>query len=79
MKYIVDTFDPYMDLEQAKYRFKINDTDFCVKEVEIEGGKPKIYQRIDDTEERKFRIYDTFEDAMSYVRLVQLLNGGSNV
>ena len=67
--YIVDAYSPYARNTNVLYRFLYHDQWWAIRRIALEWGKPngETMLEFDDTYSR-FRYYDTFEQAMAYVR-----------
>lgn len=67
--YIVDVYNPYARNENVIYRFIYNKQWWAIRRVELEWGKPRGETALEmDDEFSRFHYYDTFEDAMAYVK-----------
>ena len=78
MAYIIGTYNRYeqFDREHSKYVVEINGQWYAVKEVELEWGVPKVPLHIDQDESsnRQYCTYGTYEEAMRFVRQVKSMN-----
>lgn len=66
--FIVDTYNKYTS-DNVKSIFSVNGNLYCIKEVELNFGKP-ILHSIEESEDKslRFHLYDTYEDAEKFVR-----------
>ena len=78
MAFIVGLYNRFeqFDRQHAKYIFEINGTWYAIKEVELEWGIPKVPLHIDEDESmnRQYYVYDTYEDALQFVRQIKMMN-----
>ena len=77
MAYIIDTFNKYnkWDREHAQYTFSINECPYAIMEVPISNGLPQVQEHIDrDTYPALYRIYDTLDDALAFVKYIKQMN-----
>ncbi len=74
--YVVDVYNPYINPETIRKVVKVNDLKICIREVELEWGKPKLSYFDDNNLD--FYLYDTYEEAEKYIFLIKSLEG-SNV
>lgn len=79
MAFIVDCYNKYdnWDREHSKYVFEINGQEYAIKEVILFWGKPRLPLRIgenQDSENTSYFIYNSFENAMSFVHTIKSLN-----
>ena len=79
MAYIIGPYNRFeaWDRAHSVYKFKINDSWYAIKEVEMEWGVPKLPQYVDrDAEQdaRTYQVYDTEADALQFVQLMKRLN-----
>ena len=75
--YVVDVYNPCINPETIRKIVRVNESKFCIREVELEWGKPKLNYFEDDY--LFFRLYDTYEEAEEYLRYIKSLEGSSNV
>lgn len=75
--FVVDVYNPCINPETIRKVVRINNTKFCIREVELEWGKPKL--NYFDDEYLNFYIYETYEEAEAYVLSVKRLEGSRNV
>lgn len=76
MAFIIDTYNKYdrWDRQHARYVFEINENWSAIMEVEIQDGLPVLPTRLDDINPSVYFIHNTYEDALSYVKLLKSLN-----
>ena len=77
MAFIIGTYNKYdsWDRQHARYKFMINEQWYAIKEVELEWGKPVLPMRVDiDERYDDYFIYDTYENAMEFVRRIKMMN-----
>ena len=79
MAYIVDTYNKYdvWDRTHAQFVFAINGQWFAIKEVQLDWGLPQLQERIDrdrQEEAKQMHVYDTYEDALQFVKVMKGLN-----
>lgn len=74
--FIVDTYNEFAaDISKVRYVMNLNGKKWCIKEVELEWGKPIMPPSFEEGTEPTFKLYDTYEEAREYLREVQKLNG----
>ena len=67
--YIVDAYNPYARNTNVLYRFIYNDQWWAIRRVSLEWGKPRGETALElDDEYSRFHYYNTYEDAMDYVK-----------
>ena len=77
MAYIIGTYNKYdtWDREHSRYVFEINNNWYAIKEVQLEWGVPQLPVKVDRNEcAHEYYIYDTYEDAMRFVRQIKMVN-----
>lgn len=77
MAFIIGTYNKYdiWDREHAQCTFEINGNWYAIFEVEMEWGLPKLGIKVDRNESGQgYYVYDTYEDALEFVRLMKGLN-----
>lgn len=55
----------------------IHNIQMCIREVELEWGLPKLSDKTIDLERdpKMYHIYETYEEALQFIRTLQGLNG----
>ena len=71
--FIIDLYNKFLDPETIRCTFKVNGRTFCIREVKLEWGKPKL-DYIDD-EFLYFHLYNSLEEAKQYVKQLKQLEG----
>lgn len=77
MAFIIGNYNRFdrWDREHSVYVFEINGQKYAVKKVEMEWGLPQVRERIgEETRPDQYYIYDTYEDAMKFVRQMKMIN-----
>ena len=79
MAYVVDSYNKYdsWDREHAQFVFAINGQWFAIKEIEMDWGLPQLQERVDRDREQEAKymcVYDTYEDALQFVKVMKGLN-----
>ena len=77
MAFIVDTYNKYnsWDREHARYVFDMNGVQYAVKEVILFWGVPQFpTNTIEDKNPETYHLYDTYEDAIAFVKNIKKLN-----
>lgn len=79
MAFIIDTYNKYdsWDREHARLVFEINQQWYAIKEVILFWGQPQLPLKVDGGEEPETYphfIYDTYEQALAFVKLMKSLN-----
>lgn len=74
--FIIDTYHPFSPYnDNVRFTFWLHDNSYAIKEVKCTWGKPIVPTLIDEEVRPEwFYLYDTFEDAMTYVHTIQRLN-----
>ena len=74
--YIIDSYSPYgCDNSNVRYKFNLNERQWCIREVEIHNDVPLIELPIEDTlGPEQFLIYTSFADAYNYVKSLKKIN-----
>lgn len=77
MAYIIDTYNKFSkwDKQHSVYVFEINKNWYAIKEVQLIWGQPQLPIDIEDhCNPNSYFIYDTKEQAMTFVRQMKSLN-----
>ena len=77
MAYIIGTYNRYDTWDRAHsiYKFKINDSWYAVKEVEMVWGLPMLEYQVDrDDAPETYHIYEELDEAMEFVNSIKQLN-----
>ena len=77
MAFIIGNYNKYdvWDRAHSKYVFEVNGNWYAIKEVQLEWGIPKLPQYVDrENYAADYYLYDTYEDAMDFVRKVKYAN-----
>ena len=69
--FIVDVYNKYLNPETVRQIFKIHDEWYCIREVTLNWGKPKLNYYDDDFLD--FHLYDTYKEALEYVHYLKRL------
>ena len=75
--FIIDTYNPFSPYTNTvRVVFKLNDRQWCIREVECEWGKPQIGLSFEDCapEPEDFFLYNTYEEAIEFVQKLQKIN-----
>ena len=74
--YIIDSYSPYgSNNSNVKYKFNLNERQWCIREVEVHDGVPLIELPIEDTlGPEQFYIYSTFAEAYWFTKLLKKIN-----
>lgn len=74
--FIIDVYDKYTRDRIIK-TFKLYGRDYCIKEVELDFGKP-ILSSIEEASDEsiKFYLYNTIEDAEKYISKLKQIERG---
>lgn len=73
--YIIDTYNSLENTSDVRYRFKLGETQWCIREVEMEWGKPKRDYRPFEDYEPNFKVYEDYRSALEFARELQHLEG----
>ena len=77
MAFIIGAYNKYdfWDRQHSVYKFRINETWYAIKEVQLEWGLPQLGLRVDEDEmPESYHIYDTYEDALEFARKMKAIN-----
>lgn len=75
MAYIIDSYSKYGDNSNVKFKFLLNEQEWCIRQVEIRDGLPVILLPIEDTTSlQDFYIYVTFEEAYAFYKKLKKIN-----
>ena len=76
MAFIIDTYNKYdqFDRQYSRYVFEVNGVTYAIKEVQLKWGRPRLPLRINAREQDPYHIFETFEDAMNFVRTIRSIN-----
>ena len=75
--FLVKPYNPYVPLapeEKIRYRYKIHDTQYAIVETVLNWGKPEVGLPIEDEDYCGFYLYNSFDEAMDFVRLIKEYN-----
>lgn len=76
--YIVDVYNPYARNRNVMFRFIYHNQWWCIRRATLDWGIPQDTALEMDDEYSRFHLYNTYEEAMEFVR--QLRKGeGLNV
>lgn len=65
--FILDKYNPYAKNTGVKLIFSLYNKEYCIREVELEWGKPILDYLLDDNY-INFKLYTTYEEALNFVR-----------
>ncbi len=74
--YLIKPYNPYVpaaENETIKYIYTINEQQFCIVETVLDWGKPQVGLSIDQEDNYGFYLYNNYEDALEYVKLIKRL------
>ena len=73
--FIIDVYNKFSN-DKIISVFKINGNWYCIKEVELNFGKP-ILSSIEESEDKylNFHLYNTVEEARQYIQKIKQLEG----
>ena len=77
MAYIIGAYNKYdtWDRTHSVYKFKINDSWYAIKEIEMVWGLPMLEYQVDrDDAPESYHIYESVEEAMEFVEEIRQLN-----
>ena len=67
--FIVDVFDKYRREGNEKSIHWVGGRQWCIREVEMEWGVPKIQEKIEyDVDPYIFHVYEDYNEAVDYIR-----------
>lgn len=69
--YILDAYNPYDRNEDVRLVFRYHEQQWCVREVELEWGEPHFIEQDLDDNFSHFKIYNTFDEALKFVKELQ--------
>ena len=72
--YIVDIYNRFCS-DKVISTFKVNNREYCIKEVTLEWGAPKLSGIEEDAEQPYFKLYDTLEEVQEYIKQLKQLEG----
>lgn len=72
--FLIDIYNKFSS-DKVVSTFKINNREYCIKEVELMWGAPILNSIEEDAEQPYFKLYNTLEDAKEYVRQLKRLEG----
>ena len=74
--FIIDLYNRFAKNSDVVYTFKIHGQNYCIREIEqFEWGQPIFDRNIDDDGFDNFRVYDTIDEALGYVKHLKQLEG----
>ena len=73
--FIIDTYNTLEDNSSVEYVFKLGETWWCIRRVEMDWGKPKRDYRPFEDYEPDFKIYEDYGSAFEFARELQHLEG----
>lgn len=76
--FIVDIYNPYSPYnDNVRSIFWLNERQWCIRELTCSWGKPVIHTLIeDDVQPKDFYLYNTYEEALSYIKNLIKINRG---
>lgn len=72
--FLIDIYNKFSS-DKIVSTFKINNREYCIKEVELMWGAPILNSIEEDAEQPYFKLYNTLEEAKEYVRQLKQLEG----
>ena len=76
--YIITPYYPYIPPAQGQrnlFVYSINGRQFCITEVDLEWGQPKVALPIEEQSESwNYKYFQTYDEAMDYVKLIKEIN-----
>lgn len=72
--FIIDIYDKF-SLDKIISTFKINNREYCIKEVCLNWGTPILSNIEEDIEQPYFKLYNTLDEAKKYVKRLKQLEG----
>ena len=74
--FIVDVYNPFAKNSNVIASFKINGHDFCIRKIdEFEWGQPIFPERPINDNFIHYFVYDTEEEARTFIRQLKHLEG----
>ena len=72
--FLIDIYNKFSS-DKIISTFKINNREYCIKEVGLMWGTPMLNSIEEDAEKPFFKLYNTFEEAKEYVKQIKQLEG----
>lgn len=72
--YIVDIYNRFSS-DKIVSTFKVNNREYCIKEVALEWGTPRLSGIEEDVEQPYFKLYNTLDEAKEYIKQLKQLEG----
>lgn len=72
--FLIDIYNKFSS-DKIISTFKINNREYCIKEVGLMWGTPMLNSIEEDAEQPYFKLYDTLEEAQEYVKQLKQLEG----
>lgn len=74
--YIIDNYSPYQKNSNVISTFKIHGIQYCIREIEkFKWGQPIFPEKNIEDDFNNYYVYDTVEEALSYVNYLKKLEG----
>lgn len=72
--FLIDIYNRFSS-DKVISTFKINNREYCIKEVELMWGTPILNSIEEDAEQPYFKLYNTLDEAKEYVKQLKQLEG----
>ena len=72
--FIIDKYNKYQNNENCRLVFNLNNNEYCIREVQLDWGKPTFPEQDWDDSFSTYRLYSTFEEARNFVSKLKRLN-----
>lgn len=72
--FLIDIYNKFSS-DKVISTFKINNREYCIKEVELMWGAPILNSIEEEAEQPYFKLYNTLDEAKEYIRQLKQLEG----
>ena len=74
--YIIDSYSPYSsNNDNVKFKFNLNERQWCIREVDVYDNLPLIDLSIEDTSKPEdFYVYSSFAEAYYFMKELKRIN-----
>ncbi len=72
--FLIDIYNKFSS-DKIISTFKINNREYCIKEVELMWGMPILNSIEEEAEQPYFKLYNTLDEAKEYVKQLKQLEG----
>lgn len=73
--FIIDIYNKYQHNDNCRKIFKLNNREYCIREVTLDWGQPNFPEKDLDDNFTSWHLYNTLDEAKNFVRKLKRING----